>query len=315
MRALQLKMSQMVEKISCCLHLSGRSTYPGVSFPAFPARLPGLICAAMLLLGASGGMSAAQPPLFRHVDAALAGMTLKPVKTVRFLVSDDFPPFTYRNAAGALTGYSIAVAQAICAEARIRCTFVIRPWERLRSALLAGQGDVIAGGVRMDSAAFAKMDFTRPYLKAMGRFAVRKPSPLTAADAGALAGRRIGVIKGSIHARWIRAHYARSRIQPYDTLEKAREALRTARIDTLFDDWLRMAYWVSGRASRDCCQLLPGWFVERDFAWNDLAMAVRRGDGDLRRLLDQKMDALQADGRLAALAARFLPFGAAEAGK
>ncbi len=310
MRALQSWMSRAVEKISQRLILSCRSIH---ACKSFPVRLLGLVCVAGLFSGALSGMSAAQPPLFRHVDAALAGVTIKPVKTLRFLVSDDFPPFAYRNAAGALSGYSIAVAQAICAEARIRCTFVIRPWEQLRSALLAGRGDVIAGGMRMDSAAFAKMDFTRPYLKAMGRFAARKPSPLSATDAGALAGRRIGVIKGSIHARWIRAHYTRSRIQPYDTLEKAREALRTARIDAFFDDWLRMAYWVSGRASRDCCQLLPGWFVERDFAWNDLAMAVRRGNDNLRQLLDQKMDALQADGRLAALAARFLPFGAAEA--
>jgi len=274
--------------------------------------LPAKIRLAFMLICVVPGLLTArawgEPPLFRHVDAALAGMTLKHIRAVRFLVSDDFPPFIYRDASGALNGYSVAVARGVCAEARLHCSFVIVPWKDLRRALGEGRGDVILNGLRMDSAAFENLDFTRAYLKSMGRFAARRSAPVTATDARALAGRRIGVIKGTMHANWIRAHYTRSRIQPYDTLAAAREALRSAKIDVLFDDWLRMAYWTRGKASRNCCKLLPGWFPERDFAWNDLAMAVRRGNYALRDLLDQKMDILQSDGRLSALARRFLPF-------
>ena len=264
--------------------------------------------------GAGEGASDAIPG-FRHVDAALASMTLKHVSSIRFLLSADFPPFVYRTSSGALTGYSVAVAQSLCREARIDCAFAVVPPGKLTTALQNGQGEAILYGLRMDTQAFRTMDFTRPYMKALGVFAYRKQTPITSPDARALAGRRIGVVKNTIHARWLSQNYTNSRIKLLDSFKAAAEALRTAKTDVLFGDWLQLSFWTAGSASKDCCRLLPGWFPARAFAWNDLAIAVKRGDDPMRNTLDRYLDNMQKDGRLTAIARRFLPVASREAGK
>ena len=286
-------------------------------------RAKAMLCALLLPVLCLTPLSAAPArdggpdalPRFRHVDAALASMTLKHIPSIRFLVSDDFPPFVYRSATGALTGYSIAVAQGLCREARIDCKFAVLKPEKLTSALQNDLGEAILYGLRMTPDNFKTMDFTRPYMKALGVFAGRRHTPVKAADARALAGKRIGVVKGAVHARWLAQNYTQSRIQPYAGLKAATEALRTAKTDVLFGDWLQLSFWTKGAASKDCCHLLPGWFPARDFAWNDLAIAVRRGDDTLRNTLDRHLDAMQKDGRLSAIARRFLPAPGGRDGK
>ncbi len=251
-------------------------------------------------------------PRFRHVDAGLAAMTLKRFPRIRFLVTADFPPFVYRTGRGRLTGYAMGVANALCAEARVKCDFIEVPWSRLQGALRTGVGDVILAGPRLTAENAEVMDFTRPYLRALGAFAVRRKGLIREATGQAMAGRRIGVVKDTVHAKWLRNNFGHSRIHQYGDFEKAAEALRTGRVDALFGDWLQLGFWVQGAASKDCCRLLPGWFAARDFTWNDTVMAVKRGNRALRRVLDRYLDVLDSEGRLALMAMRFLPVGRKE---
>ncbi len=255
---------------------------------------------------------AADIPRFRHVDAGLAAMTLKRFPRIRFLVAADFPPFVYRTGRGRLTGYAMGVANALCAEVRVKCDFIEVPWDRLAGALSNGVGDVILAGPRLTPENAEVMDFTRPYLRALGVFAVRREGLIREATGQAMAGRRIGVVKNTVHAAWLRHAFGHSRIHQYGDFRQAAEALRTGRVDALFGDWLQLGFWVRGSASRECCRMLPGWFAARDFTWNDTVMAVKRGNRALRRVLDRYLDILDSEGRLALMAMRFLPVGRRE---
>ncbi len=254
-------------------------------------------------------------PRFRHVDAGLAAMTLKRFPRLRFLVAADFPPFVYRTGRGRLTGYSMGVANALCAEARVKCDFIEVPWDRLSAALRNGVGDVILAGPRLSAENTETMDFTRPYLRALGAFAVRRKGRIREATGRAMAGRRIGVVKDTVHSAWLRRNFGQSRIHQYGDFRKAAEALRTGRVDALFGDWVQLGFWVQGVASKGCCRMLPGWFPARDFTWNDTVMAVKRGNRALRRVLDRYLDVLDSEGRLALMAMRFLPIGSKEGEK
>ncbi len=268
-----------------------------------------LAASAVPLLAAEKDMPTADIPRFRHVDAGLAAMTLKRFPRIRFLVASDFPPFVYRTGRGRLTGYAMGVANALCAEARVKCDFIEVPWDRLPGALRNGVGDVILAGPRLTAENAEAMDFTRPYLRALGAFAVRRKGLIREATGRAMAGRRIGVVKGTVHAAWLRRNFGQSRIHQYGDFRKAAEALRTGRVDALFGDWIQLGFWVQGSASKGCCHMLPGWFPARDFSWNDTVMAVKRGNRALRRVLDRYLDVLDSEGRLALMAMRFLPVG------
>lgn len=248
-----------------------------------------------------------QLPLFRHVDVSLAKLRGQVPERLRFLLADDFPPFTYRNRQGAITGYAVAVAQSICRRARIRCQFIVRPFDQLPGELLANRGDVVLSGIRPVPAHWKRLDFTRPFFKSAGRFAVRREAELRQATHAALVGRRVVVARGSVHAGWLQESMPGVRIVLKRDFQSAAAALREGKADALFADWLQVAFFVNGTQAENCCRVLPGIFVDRAFAWNHLSMAIRPGERGLRDFLDRQMDMLQEDGELRILARRFLP--------
>ena len=259
---------------------------------------------------------ASQLPLFRHIDAALVkAHPPKPVQ-IRFLLSDDLPPFAYRNRNGALTGFSVAVAQAICRQARVRCQFIVRPFDQLVDNLLQERGDVILGGVRPTAPMWEKLDFTRPYYKALGRFAVARGVKTKQVSLQSLAGRRVVVVKGSVHALWLARYMGSVRVVLKPDFASAAQELREGRADALFGDWLQLAFWVRSKNAGNCCRLLGKLIVAPTFSYNDLSMALPPLARSLRDFLDRQLDLLQEDGELRILAKQFLPLsGGAEAGK
>ncbi len=285
-----------------------------VPFPFQMSKTPAVCAMFWFLASCMAPLHAAEKepppadvPRFRHVDAGLAAMTLKRFPRIRFLVTSNFPPFVYRTGRGRLTGYAMGVANALCAEARVKCDFIEVPWDRLQGALRNGVGDVILAGPRLTAENAESMGFTRPYLRALGAFAVRREGLIQEPTGRAMAGRRIGVVKDTVHAAWLRRKFGQSRIHQYGDFRKAAEALRAGRVDALFGDWVQLGFWVRGSASKGCCRMLPGWFPARDFTWNDTVMAVKRGNRALRRVLDRYLDVLDGEGRLALMAMRFLP--------
>ena len=63
----------------------------------------------------------------RRVERPPAGA----VPAIRFVTTDDFPPFNFLDADGRLTGFNVDLARAICAELDIRCTIQARRVGRL----------------------------------------------------------------------------------------------------------------------------------------------------------------------------------------
>ncbi len=265
-------------------------------------------------------LPAAQPrtdtrlPLFRQIDAALVKTRLQRPERLRFLLADDAPPFTYRNSNGALTGYAVAVAQAICRRARTRCRFIVLPRAQLAQALLDGRGDAVLSGLRPTADTWRRFNFTRPYYKALGRFAVGRQAKIAAATWDALAGRRVVVVKGSVHALWMIRHMGSVRLSLQPTFAKAAEELKEGRADALFADWLQLAFFIGNTGKTGCCRVLPQLFSDRLFAYNHLSMALPAGATALRDFLDRQLDLLQEDGELRILARRFLPIATGTAG-
>lgn len=246
-------------------------------------------------------------PNFRHVDPTAPAPDLRQIKAIRFLTDDDFPPFSYAGSGGELAGFNIDLVQAMCTELRLECQFVPTPWEELIPALGRGDGDAILAGIRISEETLEVLDFSRPYYRSLARFAVRAGTALTDADLRSLAGKRVGVMAGTAHEAFLKTYFGRSNIRPFTDATAAREALRTGRIDALFDDAARQMFWLAGRDSRDCCEFAAGAFLDVGYFSRPMAIAVKRGDDRLREVLDHGLDRLQTSGAFANAFRRYFP--------
>ncbi len=245
-------------------------------------------------------------PAFRHVDPTAPVPALRNLGTIRFITDDDFPPFSYRDAFGSLTGFNVMLAEALCADLRLDCEFVPRRWEDLTRALENGEGDAILGGLTMSPQTLRSLDFTRPYFRTLARFAVRAGT-MGQADQRALAGKRIGVMDDTAHEAFLEAWFTQSEITAFDDATEAREALRTGDLDAMFDDAVRHMFWLASPASRECCDFAGGAYLDPAYFSRPLAIAVERGDERLLEVLDYGLDRIQASGDFATVYRLFFP--------
>ncbi len=235
-------------------------------------------------------------PLFRHVETGAKAPQFAPTETVRLLADGDFPPFSFATGTGSAAGLAVDLALAACAEIKLRCEVVMRPFGELAGALARRDGDVIVAGPRPDPGLYKEALATRPYFRSLARFAVAAASPLSAGDARNLGGKRIGMVKGTAHAAWLEKYYSRSTLTSFDSEAEAQEALRTGSVDALFGDSLRLIYWIAGSASRGCCKLLAGAYIDRDYFSRGMVFLVRQDRDDIRAALDHGLDRLQGNG-------------------
>lgn len=263
------------------------------------------------LIGVTGSaapvLAADKLPLFRQVAKVDVTTSLRKVRRVRFAVDTRFPPFAFRDNAGALTGFLPLSVDAMCTDLKIKCEFVIHDTVNMEGALTANEADVAVYMKRRDELDFEKLEFTRPFLRPFGRFATRTSSPIRKTDVRTLAGKRIGVREGTTHASFIKRYFNRSLLVSYPNHEDLYEAARTGKIDIVFDDAFRLMFWLQGTISRQCCHFVGRGYVDRSRFSKPLSMVVRREDNDLRKVLDYGLDRLQSSGRFALIYNRFFP--------
>ena len=247
-----------------------------------------------------------QPPLFRTTEEQ-ARPALPEQLAVKLIADEDFAPYSFRSRTGSPAGISVEIAIAACEQARLACTVEVRPFAEILPALERGEVDVAVTGPRLDADTLAASRMTRPYFRIMGRFAVPNTSTLDTASVSNIAGRRIGVVKDTVHARWLTAYYASTRITPFDDLAAAGAALKGGQVDALFGDNLQVIYWVAGEAAAGCCRLLGGAYSDFDYFSRNLAFLARRDKPELAQALDYGLDKAQAAGSTAKILRTYLP--------
>jgi polar amino acid transport system substrate-binding protein len=245
-------------------------------------------------------------PRFRHAESAPAATTAPPA-SLRLLADADFPPFSYATGSGGAAGLSVDLALFACTELKISCSVELKPFHQLLPALLRNEGDVVISAMKVDDQLMANATMTRPYFWSFGRFAAKASSPLKASDVAALAGKRLGYVKGTAHGAWIEAYYADAELMPFNSEKEMLTALQVDKLDAVFGDNLRLLFWLKGNSADGCCKALGAPYVDRAYFSRNLAFVLRRGDEATRRALDQGLDRLQDKNVASEVMARYLP--------
>ncbi len=267
--------------------------------------------AGLLALLMAGPARAAEPqiPNFWDLKERIVRPSLDGLQRLRFLTTLDFPPFSYLDASGRLAGFHVDLARRICAELDLgaACQIQALPFAELEEALDRGDGEAILAGMAITPETRQRLAFTRPYLQFPARFVAPRAARLTEPLTQSLDGKRVGVVAGSAHERLLRAYFPMVRPVTYARAEWLTDDLKAAKLDAGFGDGMRLAFWLAGAGSENCCRFAGGPYLAPEYLGLGLAIAVKPEDTQLANAFNYALKEVQAKGGFAELYLRYFP--------
>jgi polar amino acid transport system substrate-binding protein len=271
------------------------------------------LAASALLLTWTAALAQSAPfvPSFWDPNRRLAKPDTSAIHLIRFITADDYPPFNFTLPDGALTGFNVDLARAICDELQIACTIQARRWDTLVASLDENKGDAVIASLAVNARTRAKVDFTSPYMVLPGRFVIRSDKPpASVATPEKMAGKKVGVLGGGAHEAYLEAFFPKVSLQPFQTTYAALAALQKGDVEALFGDSVALSVWLNGAGSAGCCAFFGGPFIAADYFGEGVAIAVRKNNVALRRALDYGLAKIAEKGVYAELYLKYFPVGA-----
>jgi len=230
------------------------------------------------------------------------------LNSIRFVTEDDYPPFHFALADGALAGFDIDLARAICETLKVACTIQVRRFDLLARALDSNDADALLASLRIDAESRKKFDFTAPYYATPARFVTRKDSKVMATPEGPDR-KRVGVIAKTAHEAYLAAFFPNVERETFSDRKTMRQALRDNTINAFFDDAISSSFWLAGTDSNGCCAFRGGPYTESRFFGEGVGIAVKKGNLQLRQALDYALATLSQNGIYADLYLKYFPVG------
>lgn len=172
---------------------------------------------------------------------ALMGMNVASADTLKIGTEGGYPPWSMVDAAGKVSGFDADVGNALCAELKSDCRFVVQAFDSLIPSLDANRFDLIISGMSVTPERSKRISFSIPYAVEDALFVLpRKSSLISAASPEeifkGLSGKTVGVQGGTTHGDYLRAKAPDLNIKNYDTLDQMQIDLDAGRLDATFAD-------------------------------------------------------------------------------
>jgi polar amino acid transport system substrate-binding protein len=251
----------------------------------------------------------ADVPGFWDPHARPAKPDLANLRNLRFLTEDDYPPFHFATPDGALAGFDVDLARAICDDLKLSCTIQARRFDTLMDSLDADQGDAIIAAIRIDEKSRAKLDFTAPYSKNPARFVALRTTQLHDATPETFRGKIVGVVAQTAHEAFLSNFFKAAIRKSFNSQKTLSEALVKGEVDAIFGDGLALSFWLRGAKAHDCCAFLGGSFLDNRFFGEGVAIAVKKDNPLMRQALDYALADLWAKGVYTDLYLKYFPLG------
>lgn len=250
--------------------------------------------------------------MFKPIAALFAGAliaaTLTPAaaqQTVRIGVEGNYPPFSMIAPDGKLSGFDIDIANAICTEMKVNCTFVQQEWDGMIPALNARKFDMIVASMTITEERLKAVDFSDPYYDVPSRW-VAKNGAFTEATPAALKGKKIIVLRNSPRARFVAENYKESEVllvaretDVYMELAAGRGDIALGSSVVSGEAFLKRP---EGRGFQQVGQPI------RIGAGGGVGIAFRKADTELKARVNEALKAVRANGTYKRLADKYFDF-------
>ena len=158
-----------------------------------------------------------------------------PALALNICVEGAYPPFSEVAPDGSIVGFDIDIAQALCEQMGETCELVKVDWDGIIPALLEKKCDAIVASMSATEERKQVIDFSAKYYQIPNRFVAKADAGLVDTPEG-MAGKVVGVQRGTIHQAYMEAHYPDTELRLYGTQDEADLDLAAGRVDALMAD-------------------------------------------------------------------------------
>ena len=223
--------------------------------------------------------------------AALA----KEWQEIRFGVNPAYPPFESTAPDGSLQGFDIDLGNAICAELKVKCTWVTNDFDGLIPSLKARKIDAVLSSMTVTEPRKKQIDFSDRLFSGPTSIVTRKGSGLEP-TAESLKGKAIGFQQGTIQEAYAKAKLAPGGVQlkAYQNQDQVYADLVSGRLDASIQDMLEAE--LSFLKSPQGADFQSSKGISDPMVPSDIAIGLRKGDDELKALINKAIAAMHANG-------------------
>ncbi|RWU23511.1 cystine ABC transporter substrate-binding protein [Pseudomonas alkylphenolica] len=233
---------------------------------------------------------------------AIAGEQLKTIKdkgVITIGLEGTYPPFSFVDESGKLTGFEVELSEALAKELGVKAKLQTTKWDGILAALESKRLDAVVNQVTISEERKKKYDFSEPYTVSGIQALVlkKKLADLNIKGAADLAGKKVGVGLGTNYEQWVKQEVPKADVRTYEDDPSKFQDLRVGRIDAILID--RLAALEYAKKAQDTA------VTGEAFSRQEAGVTVRKGEPELLDAINKALDKLRADGTLAKLSEKY----------
>lgn len=215
---------------------------------------------------------------------------------LRICVEGAYPPFSEVTASGELKGFDIDMTNALCDQMGKSCEMVQTEWDGIIPALLERKCDAIIASMSITEDRKKVIDFTKKYYQTPAKFIGKADAGLTDTADG-LAGKVVGVQRGTIHQDFMESEFAGVELKLYGTQDEAYLDLQAGRIDAVMADSVAMNDGFLQTENGKGFAFFGGDYSIPKYHGDGAGIGVRQSDAELRDSFSAAIQALRDSGK------------------
>jgi arginine/ornithine transport system substrate-binding protein len=217
-----------------------------------------------------------------------------------------YPPWSYKDVSGKLVGWDVDIASALCEKMKASCEIIAQDWDGIIPSLLARKYDFIVASMGITEKRKQQVAFTDRYKETISQFVIKKGTVKDFTPQG-LAGKRIGVQRGSIQHDFLIKTFPKAEIAVFDKPTDVELDLLSERIDLLFANKITSFIGLLKRPEAAAFELAGPEF-KGGLLGDGNGIALRKDDTKLLAELNAALAAIMADGTYDRITAKYFPF-------
>lgn len=157
---------------------------------------------------------------------------------LKIAVDVPYEPFEYKAPDGTLTGFEIDLGNAVCAEIKAECEWVIQAWDGIIPGLLARKYDAIMSSMSITEERAKKVLFSEGYYNTPSGWFGKKGMGLDVTSKDSMNGKKVGVQRGTLQDAYVTDNFGDVvEVKRYTTSDDMVLDLKGGRTHVVFTDF------------------------------------------------------------------------------